>query len=69
MQSILDLFCEDDTKKTADKATANWSLDWKPQREFQVYQLTNVWWKKKKKRIADVTKEPVKISEHRVQLV
>lgn len=45
-------------EKPADKPSANWSLDWKPQREFQVYQLTNVWWKK-----ADVTKEPVKISE------
>lgn len=67
MQSTLDLFfCKDDTKKApADKPSVNWSLDWKPQREFQIYQLTNAWWKQ----IADVTKEPVKISEEGVELV
>lgn len=52
-------------KAPADKPSANWSLDWKPQREFQIYQLTNAWWKK----IADVTKEPVKISEEGAKLV
>lgn len=59
-------FRKDDTKKApADKHSANWSLDWKPQREFQIYQLTNAWWKQ----IADVTKEPVKISEEGAKLV